>query len=212
MYRALTITLIRTNYTNENRADTGVCPYNLKFTVYNLLFLATCNIHICPLIDYPLYNIAIFSYIDLLLVIIMKIYARNKAAFHNYFIIDKFESGIELKGMEVKSIRNGQVNLKESYIRIFAGEAYIYNMHISSYKHSTIIKLDPKRKRKLLLHKREIMKLWSKSNLSGLTIIPLNIYGNDKGKIKIEIAVCKGKKLYDKREAIKKRDLEREVK
>ncbi len=142
----------------------------------------------------------------------MKIYARNKAAFYNYFIVEKFESGIELKGMEVKSIRNGQVNLKESYIKIFNEEAFIYNMHISSYKHSTIIKLDPKRKRRLLLHKREIMKLWSKSNLSGLTIIPLVIYGNDKGKIKIEIAVCKGKKLYDKREAIKKRDLERENK
>ncbi len=140
----------------------------------------------------------------------MKIYARNKIAFHNYFILEKFEAGLELKGMEVKSIRNGQVNMRESYIRIENGEAYLYNMHISPYKHSTIIKLDPKRKRKLLLHKREIMKLWSKSQLSGLTIVPLIIFGNERGKIKIEIALAKGKKLYDKREAIKQRDLERE--
>ncbi|HFD04899.1 MAG TPA: SsrA-binding protein SmpB [Firmicutes bacterium] len=140
----------------------------------------------------------------------MKVYARNKIAFHDYFILEKFEAGIELRGMEVKSIRNGQVNMRESYVRIEGGEAYLYNMHISPYKHSTIIKLDPKRKRKLLLHKREIMKLWSKSQLSGLTIVPLSVYGNDRGKIKVEIALARGKKLYDKREAIKKRDLERE--
>ena len=140
----------------------------------------------------------------------MKIYARNKIVFHEYFILDKFEAGIELMGMEVKSVRNGQVNMRESYIKVWDGEAYLYNMHISPYKHSTFTKLDPKRKRKLLLHKREIIKLWSKSQLSGLTIVPLMIYGNDRGKIKVEIALAKGKKLYDKRETIKRRDLERE--
>ncbi len=115
------------------------------------------------------------------------------------------EAGIELKGTEVKSIRQGKVNIADAYISIDKMEAYVENMHISPYEQGNIFNVDPLRKRKLLLHKREIMKLEQQMKLKGYTLIPLNLYLKA-GKVKVEVAVAKGKKLYDKRDAMAKRD------
>jgi SsrA-binding protein len=140
-----------------------------------------------------------------------KIIATNKKARHEYFIEDTMEAGIVLTGTEVKSIRQGKVNIKDSYATIENGEVYLHNMHISPYEQGNIYNVDPLRKRKLLLHKREIRKLYGGIQLQGYTLVPLSLYLKD-GRVKVELATAKGKKLYDKREAIAKKDAERRIK
>jgi len=139
-----------------------------------------------------------------------KVLCKNSKARHNYFLEDFFETGIVLIGGEVKSLRNGKGNLSDSYVSVKEGEVFILNFHISPYLFATEEKQDPLRRRKLLLHKSEIKKLIGKMTREGYTIIPTKVYLKD-GKIKVEIALAKGKKLYDKREAIKKKDMERET-
>lgn len=142
----------------------------------------------------------------------MKIIATNKKAFHDYFILDEYEAGILLSGNEVKAIREGHINLRDCYVRVKKGEAHLVNCHISEYsKSSHIDTYDPVRLRKLLLHKREINKLIGKSQEKGLSIVPIEIYFNNRNIAKIKIAIVKGKKLFDKRDTIKKRDINREV-
>ncbi|MGN0371136.1 MAG: SsrA-binding protein SmpB [Butyrivibrio sp.] len=138
-----------------------------------------------------------------------KLVANNKKAFFDYFIEDKFEAGISLVGTEVKSIRMGKVSIKESYIKIENGEVFIYNMHVSPYEKGNIFNREPLRTRKLLLHKAEINKLEGKSSEKGYTIVPLQVYLKE-GKVKLEIGLGKGKKLYDKRDSIAKKDQRRE--
>jgi SsrA-binding protein len=135
---------------------------------------------------------------------------NNRKAYHEYEIIDTYEAGIVLVGTEVKSIKNGKANFQDSYIIIRGEEAYILNMHISPYEQGNIFNHDETRTRKLLLHKKEINKLKNKVTLEGLTIIPLKLYFV-KNKAKILIALAKGKKLYDKREAMKEKDQQREM-
>lgn len=139
-----------------------------------------------------------------------KIIANNKKARHEYFIEDTIEAGIALKGTEVKSIRQGKVNIKESYASIEDGEVFVNGMHISPYEQGNIYNVDPLRKRKLLLHKKEIRRLSSNIQLQGYTLVPLSVYIRN-GKVKIELALAKGKKLYDKRETIAKKDAERRI-
>ncbi len=141
----------------------------------------------------------------------MKIIAQNKKARFEYFIEETYEAGISLKGTEVKSIRQGQVNIKEAYAEIKDGEVFITGMHISPYEMGNIHNVDPLRVRKLLLHKREIAKLIGLTTQKGYALIPLNIYITDKGYIKIELAVGKGKKLYDKRQSMAKKDAQRTI-
>ena len=145
----------------------------------------------------------------------IKLIANNKKAYHDFFIEDKFEAGIALFGTEIKSIRMGKCSIKESYIEINKGEAFVIGMNISPYEKGNIFNKDPLRTRKLLLHKYEIEKLLGKTSEKGYTIMPLQVYLKD-GKAKVEIGLAKGKKLYDEREAIAKkdqrRDLEREFK
>lgn len=140
----------------------------------------------------------------------LKTVSKNKKAYFDYFILSTYEAGIELVGTEVKSIRGGNVNLKDSFCEIDKGEIFIRNMHISPYEKGNIFNKDPLRKRKLLMHKREIMTLLGKVKQDGLTLIPLSIYFNN-SKVKIEVGLCKGKKLYDKRETIAKKETSREV-
>ena len=139
----------------------------------------------------------------------MKIVASNKFANFNYFILETYEAGIVLEGSEIKSIRGGNVNLKDSYIQIKNMEAFILNMYIARYEEGNQFNHDERRTRKLLLHKKEILKLKSEIKENGKTIVPVKLYMKN-GKVKILIAVAKGKKLYDKRDALKKKDLERE--
>ena len=134
----------------------------------------------------------------------------NRQAKYNYFILEELECGIVLTGTEIKSIRDGKVNLKDSYAIIRNHEVYLLNTHISEYSEGNIFNHDPKRSRKLLLHKKEILKLEDKVNLDGCTLIPLKLYFN-KNKVKILLGLCKGKKNFDKRETIKERDLKREA-
>lgn len=140
----------------------------------------------------------------------IKVVATNRKARHEYFIEDTIETGIALKGTEVKSIRQGKINVKESYAVVENGEVFIYNMHISPYEQGNIYNVDPIRKRKLLLHKREIRRLSSAIMQKGYTLVPLTVYIRD-GLVKVELAIAKGKKLYDKREDIAKRDAERRM-
>lgn len=140
----------------------------------------------------------------------IKLIANNKKAYHDYFIIDKYEAGLELVGTEVKSLRMGKCSLKESFIRIDNGEVFIYGMHISPYEKGNIFNKDPLRIRKLLLHKFEINKMMGKVAEKGYTIVPLQIYFS-KGRVKLEIALAQGKKLYDKRDTIAKKDQRRET-
>ena len=139
-----------------------------------------------------------------------KLIANNKKAYHDYFIDDKFEAGIELFGTEVKSIRMGKCSIKESFIRIEKGQVYIYGMHISPYEKGNIFNKDPLRVRRLLMHKTEIRRLESKLAEKGLTLVPLQVYF--KGSlVKVEVGLARGKKLYDKRQDIAKKDARREV-
>lgn len=139
-----------------------------------------------------------------------KLVAGNKKAFHEYFIEEKYEAGISLAGTEVKSLRMGRCSIKEAFIRLYRGEIYVYNMHISPYEKGNIFNKDPLRVKKLLLHKQQIRKLIGNSSEKGYTIVPLQVYFRD-GKAKIEIGLAKGKKLYDKRQDIAKKDQRREA-
>jgi len=135
----------------------------------------------------------------------VKIIAQNKTARVNYSILDTYEAGIALTGTEVKSIREGRVNLKDSYAAVKDGEVWLYDMHVSPYSHGNRYNHDPLRPRKLLLHKREIKRLYGKSRERGLTLVPLSLYFKN-GKVKVALGVGQGKKLYDRREEIKRRD------
>ncbi|EJF06633.1 SsrA-binding protein [Thiovulum sp. ES] len=141
----------------------------------------------------------------------MKLVANNKVAFHNYNILDKFEAGIVLVGGEVKAVRAGRVNLRDSYVRIDRGEIFLLQAHISQLETTNrAFGYDEIRKRKLLLHKREIEKLFGKVSKTALTIVPTKLYINSKNLIKVEIGLAEGKKLHDKRQALKEKDLKRE--
>lgn len=139
-----------------------------------------------------------------------KLVANNKKAYHDYFIDEKYEAGIVLHGTEVKSLRQGQCSIKEAFIRIENGEVFIYGMHISPYEKGNIFNKDPLRVRKLLLHKKEIDKILGKTKEKGITIVPLKVYFS-KSLVKIEIGLARGKKLYDKRDDIAKKDQKREA-
>lgn len=142
----------------------------------------------------------------------MKIVSQNKKAYHDYFIEDTYEAGIELKGTEIKSIRKGSANLKDSYIRIKNGEAFLEGMHVAPYEQGNIFNHDPLRTRKLLLHKKQITKLYKEVKESGMTLVPTKLYFGDKSsKIKVEVAVARGKKLYDKRQDMKAKDAKRDI-
>ncbi|NLG73655.1 MAG: SsrA-binding protein SmpB [Chloroflexi bacterium] len=140
----------------------------------------------------------------------VKIVARNRKAGHEYFLLEKLEAGIALQGSEIKSIRAGQVSLAEAYVRVDGEEAWLMDCHIAPYDQASYFNHDPRRPRKLLLHKTEIRRLWNEVRQKGVTIVPLQIYLRD-GRAKVEIAVAKGKKLYDKRQDIARRDAEREI-
>ena len=139
-----------------------------------------------------------------------KLVANNKKAYHDYFIEEKYECGIALHGTEVKSLRMGKCSIKEAFIRIENGEVFVYGMHISPYEKVNIFNKDPLRVKKLLLHKQEINKLIGKIKEKGYTLVPLQVYFSN-GKAKVEIGLARGKKLYDKREDIAKKDQKREV-
>ena len=140
----------------------------------------------------------------------MKLVANNKKAYHDYFIEEKYECGIELFGTEVKSIRMGKCSIKEAYVSIDHGEAFIEGMNISPYEKGNIFNREPLRKRRLLLHKREILKLAGQVQAKGYTLMPLQVYFKN-GRVKIEIGLERGKKLYDKRQDIRKKDMKREM-
>lgn len=144
----------------------------------------------------------------------IKIIAQNKKAYHDYFVLEKLEAGIELFGTEVKSIRQGKINLKDSWCFVKDGEMFVNGMHISPYEQGNIFNRDPLRTKRLLLHKKEIRRFYSQVKQDGLAIVPLSVYFK-MGRAKVEIGICKGKKLYDKREAAAqksaKRDIERNL-
>lgn len=139
-----------------------------------------------------------------------KLIANNKKAYHDFFIDETYECGIALHGTEVKSMRMGKCSIKEAFVRIEDGEAFVYGMHVSPYEKGNIFNKDPLRVKKLLLHKYEINKLLGKIKEKGYTLVPLQVYFKD-GKVKVEIGLARGKKLYDKREAIAKKDQRREA-
>jgi SsrA-binding protein len=140
-----------------------------------------------------------------------KVVATNRKAFHDYFIEERYEAGMMLHGTEVKSLREGRVNLQDSYASVRGSEVFLHQCHISPYSHGNIMNHDPTRVRKLLLHKAEIHKLLGKTQQKGLTLVPLRIYFTKRGYAKVELGLAKGKKLYDRREAIKSREAGREV-
>ena len=139
-----------------------------------------------------------------------KIIAQNKKAWHDYFVDEKYEAGIALFGKEVKSIRAGAVNLKDSYCTVKDGELYAVGIHISPYEHGNIYNREPMRDRKLLMHKKEILKLGGWTQQKGLTLIPLSLYFSG-SHVKVEVGVCRGKKLYDKRDSAAKAESDREI-
>lgn len=139
-----------------------------------------------------------------------KLIANNKKAYHDYFIDETYEAGVALHGTEVKSMRMGKCSIKESFIRIENGEVFVYGMHVSPYEKGNIFNKDPLRVKKLLLHKYEINKLAGKVAEKGYTLVPLQVYFKE-GKVKVEIGLARGKKLYDKRESIAKKDVRRET-
>lgn len=141
----------------------------------------------------------------------MKVIANNKKASYDYFLEDKIEAGISLAGTEVKSLRNGNCSIKEAYIKIDNNEVFIINMYVKNYEQGNIFNVEEKRPRKLLLNKSEIKKLESKVSAEGYTIVPVQVYFNDNSKVKIEIALGKGKKKYDKRDSIKKKEVNRAI-
>lgn len=139
-----------------------------------------------------------------------KVLASNRQAFHSYFIDERYEAGLVLLGTEVKSLRDGNANLKDAFARVERGELFLYNCHITPYSHGGYVNHDPLRPRKLLLHKEEIARLAQRIAVGGQTLIPLRLYLL-KGRVKVEIALARGKKLWDKRESIKKREQDREA-
>lgn len=140
----------------------------------------------------------------------VKIIAQNRKAYHDYFVVEKYEAGIALFGTEVKSLRLGQVNLKDSFCRVYNGELYALGVHISPYEKGNIYNKDALREKKLLMHKREILKLSMQINRDGYSLIPLSLYFSG-SHVKVELGVCKGKKLYDKRESDAKRTAQRTI-
>ena len=140
----------------------------------------------------------------------VKVVAQNKKAYHDYYILEKFEAGIELFGTEVKSIRQGSINLKESFCMVRGGELFANSMHISPYEKGNIFNRDPMRPKRLLMHKREIMRLYGRIKQDGLALIPLSVYFKD-SRVKLEIGLARGKKLHDKREAAAEKSSEREM-
>jgi len=140
----------------------------------------------------------------------IKIVATNRKASHEYFLLERFEAGIVLQGSEIKSIRAGQISLAEAYVRVDGEEAWLMDAHIAPYDHAGIFNHEPRRPRKLLLHKSEVRQLWDNVRQKGVTIIPLRVYLKER-RAKVEVAIAKGKKLYDKRESITKRDAERDI-
>jgi SsrA-binding protein len=140
-----------------------------------------------------------------------KAIATNRKAYHDYFIEEKFEAGIMLQGTEVKSLRDGRVNLQDSYASVKGNEVFLHHCHISPYSHGNIMNHEPLRTRKLLLHRKEINKLLGKTQQQGLTLIPLRVYFSRRGLAKVELGLAKGKKQHDRRESIKKREASREV-
>lgn len=140
----------------------------------------------------------------------VKLVANNKKAYHDYFIDEKYEAGLVLHGTEVKSLRMGKCSIKEAWVRIQDGEVWVYGMHISPYEKGNIFNKDPLRPRKLLMHKAEIGKLLGKVKEKGITLVPLQVYFSN-GRAKLEIGLARGKKLYDKREELAKRDMRREA-
>ena len=140
----------------------------------------------------------------------IKLIANNKKAFHDYFIEDTYEAGISLAGTEVKSLRMGKCSIKESFIRVEKGEVWIYGMHISPYEKGNIFNKDPRRPRRLLMHKREILRLHAKVKQDGYALVPLSLYFRN-SRVKLEVGLAKGKKLYDKRDAAAARDAKREM-
>ena len=140
----------------------------------------------------------------------VKIIAENRQARHEYFVVEGLETGIELVGTEVKSLRMGQVNLKDAWVEVENGQLYVHGMHISPYEQGNIFNKDPDRPKRLLMHKREIRKLHDLQKQDGYALIPLSLYFKD-SRVKVELGLCKGKKNYDKRDAIAKRDAKREM-
>ena len=140
-----------------------------------------------------------------------QVVSTNRKAYHDYFIEETCEAGISLLGTEVKSLREGKANLKDSYALIKGNEIFLLNCHISPYSHGNIQNHDPLRTRKLLLHRKEINKLWGKLTQKGLTLIPLKIYFTKNGKAKVEIGLCRGKRQYEKREVLKEKEARREI-
>ncbi len=140
----------------------------------------------------------------------IKVIAQNKKAYHDYFVLEKLEAGIELFGTEVKSIRQGKINLKDSWCFVKDGEMFVNGMHISPYEQGNIFNRDPLRTKRLLLHKKEIRRFHAQVKQEGLAIVPLSVYFS-KGRAKVEIGLCKGKKLYDKREVAAKKDAQRNI-
>lgn len=140
----------------------------------------------------------------------VKIAAQNRKAHHDYYVEEKYEAGIELAGTEVKSVRAGTLNLKDSYCSVKEGELFVHGMHISPYEKGNIFNKDPVRPRRMLMHKREIRKLHALVKQDGYTLIPLSVYFKD-AKVKIEVGLCKGKKNYDKRDSAAQRDAKREI-
>ena len=140
----------------------------------------------------------------------IKIIAQNKKAYHDYFVEERYEAGVELFGTEVKSIRAGKINIKESYCDIKDGEVFVLGMHISPYEQGNVFNKDPLRPKKLLLHKREILKLFGLVAQKGYTLIPLQVYLSN-SRVKIEIGLCRGKKLYDKRDDMARNDAKRDM-
>ena len=136
--------------------------------------------------------------------------ASNRKAFHEYYVLERFEAGIELAGTEVKSIRAGQVNLKDSFCTVKDGELFVRGMHVSPYEHGNIFNKDPVRPRRLLMHKREILKLNARVMQDGVALIPLSLYFKD-SRVKVELGLCKGKKLYDKRQSDADRESRRDI-
>jgi SsrA-binding protein len=140
----------------------------------------------------------------------IKVVATNRKASHEYFLLEQYEAGLALQGSEIKSIRAGQISLAEAYVRLDGREAWLMEAHVAPYEQASINNHEPRRPRRLLLHRSEIRKLWDEVRQKGVTIVPTRVYLKE-GRAKIEIAVAKGKKLYDKRESIAKRDAERDL-
>ena len=140
----------------------------------------------------------------------IKIAAKNQRVYHDYFVEEKMEAGIELTGTEVKSIRQGTMHLKEAWCQVQDGELWVRQMHVSPYEHGNIFNKDPLRPRRLLMHKREIMYLYGKVRQDGYSIIPLSVYFKG-GRVKVEVGLCKGKKLYDKRDDAARKDAQRQM-